>query len=443
MPVAVREDDDEEQVATKLEPNLLPQEDEQQQTVQTQVAHDSPIHRRAMEGEETAEEAQHSTPPLQRQMEDEEAVQTKRWHVQRTPLPGIRSLAGRLAGHAIQRLCTACAGENRQDEGQPQQIVHRQAALPPVPDDEDTQEQQVQRTGPQTPPPRVTPSLATNIHALNGSGSRLPDTTRAFFEPRFGADFSQVRVHTDARTTDSAKSVNAKAFTVGSDIYFANGQDAPSISTGDETLAHELTHVAQNDNGLVPQVATREQAISQPIGKDDEGDNPIQIRPAPSLAGSFDAGTDVETRSARVKARGSPLPDSVRAYMEPRFGVDFSHVRVHTGSDAIQMNQAVGAQAFTHGSDIYFGAEHSPNNLDLTAHELTHVVQQTGGAPLQTKKQGQPIVPLALRQLSNEVVLRAPKASTPAPRVLPTKKRWYNAKLIKKGGRCRSGEKGL
>jgi hypothetical protein len=73
--------------------------------------------------------------------------------------------------------------------------------------------------------------------------------------------------------------------------------------------------------------------------------------------------------------------------MEPRFGVDFSHVRVHTGSDALQMNRNVGAQAFTHGSDIYYGEGRSPNNLDLTAHELTHVVQQTGSATLQMKGQ--------------------------------------------------------
>ena len=72
--------------------------------------------------------------------------------------------------------------------------------------------------------------------------------------------------------------------------------------------------------------------------------------------------------------------------MEPRFGVDFSHVRIHTGSDSAQMNRDVGAQAFTHGSDIYYGAGSSATNLELTAHELTHVVQQTGGSPLQTKR---------------------------------------------------------
>jgi hypothetical protein len=68
--------------------------------------------------------------------------------------------------------------------------------------------------------------------------------------------------------------------------------------------------------------------------------------------------------------------------MEPRFGADFSQVRVHTDSQAVQMNQAVGAQAFTHGSDIYFGAGKSPGISDLTAHELTHVVQQTGRVQL-------------------------------------------------------------
>jgi hypothetical protein len=85
--------------------------------------------------------------------------------------------------------------------------------------------------------------------------------------------------------------------------------------------------------------------------------------------------------------------------MEPRFGVDFSHVRVHTGSDAMHMNRDVGAQAFTHGSDIYFGTGRSPSNLELTAHELTYVVQQTGGVPLQTKK------------LEEEVVLPSPEPS--------------------------------
>ena len=116
---------------------------------------------------------------------------------------------------------------------------------------------------------------------------------------------------------------------------------------------------------------------------EEEETEPIQAKSAGAMSDSFEAGADVETQVSQSKGRGSPLPDPVRAYMEPRFGVDFSQVRIHTGSDALQMNQAVGAQAFAHGRDIYFGAGHSPTNLALTAHELTHVVQQTGGVPLQ------------------------------------------------------------
>jgi hypothetical protein len=116
----------------------------------------------------------------------------------------------------------------------------------------------------------------------------------------------------------------------------------------------------------------------------EEEQQPEQLQakpsPQPSAASSNHASDNLENQLTSSKGGGSPLPDDVRAFMEPRFGVDFSSVRVHTDSQAVQMNQAVGAQAFTHGNDIYFGAGKSPAISDLTAHELTHVVQQNGGA---------------------------------------------------------------
>ena len=96
---------------------------------------------------------------------------------------------------------------------------------------------------------------------------------------------------------------------------------------------------------------------------------------APSTQTTTD---DLESQLSSSKGGGSPLSDDVRSFMEPRFGADFSGVRVHTGSDAVQMNRDVNAQAFAHGQDIYFGSGKSPANDALTAHELTHVVQQTG-----------------------------------------------------------------
>jgi len=81
--------------------------------------------------------------------------------------------------------------------------------------------------------------------ALRSSGQPLDSSTRAFMESRFGHDFSQVRVHTDALAADSARAVSALAFTVGADVLFGTGRYAPQTTDGKKLLAHELVHVAQ------------------------------------------------------------------------------------------------------------------------------------------------------------------------------------------------------
>jgi hypothetical protein len=86
---------------------------------------------------------------------------------------------------------------------------------------------------------------------------------------------------------------------------------------------------------------------------------------------------ELEEQLQASQGRGQPLPEETRSFMESRFGQDFGQVRVHTDDKAVQLNKHVGAQAFTHGSDIYHGAGKSHGKDELTAHELTHVVQQT------------------------------------------------------------------
>ncbi len=80
---------------------------------------------------------------------------------------------------------------------------------------------------------------------LRSPGRPLDPATRAFFEPRFGHDFSAVRIHTDARAAESARAVDALAYTVGRDVVFGAGQYAPGTGEGRRLLAHELTHVVQ------------------------------------------------------------------------------------------------------------------------------------------------------------------------------------------------------
>jgi Domain of unknown function (DUF4157) len=84
-----------------------------------------------------------------------------------------------------------------------------------------------------------------------GGGQPLDEGLRTDMEGRFGADFSSVRVHTDGQAAASASSVNAHAYTVGDDVVFGSGRFDPASSTGQRTIAHELTHVVQQRSGPV------------------------------------------------------------------------------------------------------------------------------------------------------------------------------------------------
>jgi hypothetical protein len=85
----------------------------------------------------------------------------------------------------------------------------------------------------------------------SGGGQPLDRTTRAEMEAGFGDDFSDVRIHTGGKAADSARSVQAKAYTVGNDIVFGGDSFSPATSAGKRTLAHELTHVVQQRSGPV------------------------------------------------------------------------------------------------------------------------------------------------------------------------------------------------
>lgn len=83
------------------------------------------------------------------------------------------------------------------------------------------------------------------LGSLRGGGQPLSPATRAFFEPRFGQDFSGVRVHTGNQAAESAQAIQARAFTTGQDVVFGAGEFAPHSLEGQRLLAHELTHVMQ------------------------------------------------------------------------------------------------------------------------------------------------------------------------------------------------------
>jgi len=96
---------------------------------------------------------------------------------------------------------------------------------------------------------------------VGGVGRRLDAGVRANFESLFGVDFSQVRVHTDARAEASARAMNALAYTVGQNIVFGAGRYRPESRAGKHLRAHELTHVVQQSRGVTPHRASVDAAL--------------------------------------------------------------------------------------------------------------------------------------------------------------------------------------
>jgi hypothetical protein len=106
-------------------------------------------------------------------------------------------------------------------------------------------ELQLQRSPDFTQGGEVGGSIESQIRNARGGGQPLPENVRAPMENAFGTDFSGVRVHTDSSANTLNRSVQAKAFTTGSDLFFSSGTYQPHSQSGQELLAHELTHVVQ------------------------------------------------------------------------------------------------------------------------------------------------------------------------------------------------------
>jgi hypothetical protein len=158
--------------------------------------------------------------------------------VMRMPDPGLTDpgLAARMETHSgasvgvAQRKCGACEEEDK---------LHRKS--------------DGAATGAITAPPIV-------HDVLTGSGQPLDPAARAFFEPRFGANFGDVRIHTGGKPAESARSISALAFTSANNIVFDAGRYSPATGEGRRLLAHELTHVVQQ-SAVAPSVQRDEAPV--------------------------------------------------------------------------------------------------------------------------------------------------------------------------------------
>lgn len=177
-------------------------------------------------------------PQVKRQMESEEEDET----LQTKPIAGqISPLIQRQMGPE----------EEAEEEAEEKDLVQTKAdsqiqRQEATAEEREEEEEPLQTKRASNSPSSITPAIQSGIQALRqSSGQPLPANVQTFMEPRFGQDFSGVRLHTTGQVSQLAHTLNARAFTVGSDVVFGAGQFQPHTAEGRKLLAHELTHTIQ------------------------------------------------------------------------------------------------------------------------------------------------------------------------------------------------------
>ena len=232
------------------------------------------------------------------------------------------------------------------------------------------QRSSVDQAGTTTVPPIV-------HKALRSPGQPLDPATRAFMEPLFGHDFSKVRVHSTGRGKIQTKlKINKPG-----DLY---EQEA-------DRVAKQVMRMPAVQRQTEEELVQTKPVITPLVQRPSEGEEEEEFFQTKELPGqSPEVNPALSSSIQSLKGGGQPLSENDRTFFEPRFGYDFSKVRVHTDTRAAETTRAVNAQAFTLGKDVMFGAgQYHPSTLEgmsLLAHELVHTIQQNGSkVPLQRK----------------------------------------------------------
>ena len=183
---------------------------------------------------------------------------------------------------------------------------------------EEEEEETIQPKEASTKSPPTRPDIETNIQSSRRGRTPLPKSIRAFFEPRFGHDFSKVKLHTNTQAAELART--------------------------------EKTPLIQRQENLGEE--KEEELIQTKITRD--------VSPEVTRASSFGIQS--------LQGGGRPLSRLEQSFFEPRFGADFSNVRVHNDTQAASAAQAVNARAFTHGHNLVFSEflQQSPRKTPKT-----------------------------------------------------------------------------
>ena len=269
----------------------------------------------------------------------------------------------------------------------------------------------LQRSAVSNAPVPAVPSVVSDV--LRAPGQALDAATRVYTEPRFGHDFSGVRVHADDKTLTLsgrqpahtaprpvAHSLLQRQRSGTNQVVQWLVQAKLTVNASGDAFEQEANRVAAQISSQVAPGVQRKCACGGMRSSDGECGTccakrlsaqgvSVQRNAAGNLGESAAAPPSVS--AALSSGGGRPLDAATRAYMEPRFGHDFRGVRAHTDTTASQSADAIHALAYTSGQDIMFQqGQYAPQTGEgrkLLAHELTHVVQQSNGASGRIQRQ--------------------------------------------------------
>jgi hypothetical protein len=180
-------------------------------------------------------------------------------------------------------------------------------------------------------------TAANYIQSMNGKGQNMSAGVRNFYETKMGADFSKVKIHTGKDAAESAKDINAQAYNYGNHIVFNEGKFEPGTDAGKRLLAHELTHVLQQDGEHIQRLGEEEQpaveapsaaaeepsaAVEEPVSEMEEQMAPINIiGKGTSMANKTDfancAGVNVQGRTTANYDHGTYAANSTSVTRAP------------------------------------------------------------------------------------------------------------------------------
>ncbi len=219
---------------------------------------------------------------------------------------------------------------------------------------------------------------------------RVPDSRTALLQPALIVGAANDPLEREAEVTAervvSMSSPEKAATNIGTATPMNTGSRMP---------------VARATEEFQPEAAVPDTAPSYSGEIDDAGSSLGDDPDAAVVGADGGAAPSDVSRLVANPGQGRALPSSVRAFMEPRFGTDFSDVRIHDGAVDRRAARRIGARGFTHGRHIWLGDGESVENRCLIAHELTHVVQQQG--PASTELPSNDATPAVHRDFSIDI----------------------------------------